>query len=739
MRLRGILAGLAGLSVVAALGLPAALADAGCANESLRQGPSANLPDCRAYEEVSPPYKQGGRVNLDAVSPDASRVLVNSAGNFGDAENSLNISGATYLLTRGTSGWTEKNLDPPAAQFPYDIFLDATPDLGKTLLELRGASQSVYNFDFWVRDADGTLHDIGPASPPAQTEGPSGLGLAEGAAGSIRYLGASSDLSKIVFTTGRSRWSGDTTETEDRSLYEYTAGQSGPPTLVGVDNGGHLIGECGVDGGPAYNSSRPPGIVSADGSRVFFTVENIGHFCSSSQPPADEIFARVDGSNTVAISKPSPNAECTTMACMSAPPGDAEYVAASQDGSRVFFTSTQQLTDGASEDSSEKDSASAYSPPFRTEGCSATTGPGGCNLYEYDFDNPAGHNLVLASGGDPNPRVQGVVAVSEDGSHAYFVAHGVLTHASNQFGSVATDGSENLYVFERDAQFPNGQISFIGVLSPEDLSDWRGQSQGTVATATPDGRFLVFPSVADLTPDDTSTAQQVFRYDAQTGELVRVSIGQEGFNANGNTNILPAEVPGAPLGAAERQPTAISDDGAYVVFRSADGLTPGALNAHETDTSGVLAQNVYEYHEGTVRLISDGLDANSVLQRSTVELYGMVGSGRDVFFQSADRLAPQDGDTDADLYDARIGGGFPAEQAAAGCVGDACQGSLAGVPVLPAAGSSSFSGSGNLSPGVVAPKKASVKPKKKSKRSKKSGHKAKKRRGKASRTRGRVR
>ena len=51
---------------------------------------------------------------------------------------------------------------------------------------------------------------------------------------------------------------------------------------------------------------------------------------------------------------------------------------------------------------------------------------------------------------------------------------------------------------------------------------------------TPDGRFLVFTSFRDLTPDDTSTVQQVFEYDAQTGGLVRVSVGEDGFNHNGN-------------------------------------------------------------------------------------------------------------------------------------------------------------------------------------------------------------
>ncbi len=678
------------------------------------------LPDCRAYELVTPPYKEGARVVLDAVSPDASQAIVQSLGNFGDAGNAQDTEGTHYNLTRRASGWAAANVELPGSQFPWDYYLDATPDLGTTLWKARAASQSVFALDFWERESDGALHDLGPLLPPSETAGPAGLGGPPlSPITLVTYRGASSDLAKVLFTSAEGRWPGDTTEYEADSLYEYTAGQGSPPVLVGVGDEGHLIGECGVDlGSSIAGGGTASSAVSANGSVVFFTVRGAREdSCALKQPRVNELFARIDQSSTVAISEPAPNAAwCTEASCVEntsianeqADYRDAEYVRASEDGSKVFFTSTQQLTNGASEDSTSSDSATAN----QGRGCGETSGPGGCNLYEAELGEEATTKepylkyLALLSGGNPDPQVQGVVGVSEDGSHVYFVAKGLLTGSqTNEFRDAAQAGENNLYVVERDTTYPAGKVTFIATLNDLDEADWNGEvgeGIGKTATTTPAGQFLVFPSVADLTPDDTSTAQQIFRYDSQTGELVRISIGENGFNEDGNTDALPAEIPPDPAGrTVARAPYAISADGAYVVFQSADGLTPSALNAQPTNESGVLAQNVYEYHDGTVSLVSDGQDTSTFEDESSVRLEGTTEAGGDIFFQTADPLVPQDGDTQRDIYDARVDGGFPFEQSPVGCQGEECQGALAESPTLPSSGSASYSGSGNLLPTLV--------------------------------------
>ena len=62
--------------------------------------------------------------------------------------------------------------------------------------------------------------------------------------------------------------------------------------------------------------------------------------------------------------------------------------------------------------------------------------------------------------------------------------------------------------------------------------------------ASADGRFLVFESVADLTAGDRSSLGQVFEYDAQSEELVRVSVGETGYgegeeHATENQSVIP--------------------------------------------------------------------------------------------------------------------------------------------------------------------------------------------------------
>ncbi len=690
------------------------------------------LPDGRAYEMVTPSNKNGALIGIafeggePQVAEDGMRMTSPSVQCFagaGSCDANRGLEGDPFAFTRTGSGWVTTALAPPASTVDSNTPRGVSVNTGAALFA--AATPPVGEDDFYVRRSDGSLLDIGPVTSPS-------LGVLNA---ETTETSATADFSHVFYKLGKSkRWPFDVT-IENSSLYEYVGVGNSRPDLVGVTGGSgstDLISICGTQLGDASRTFRS---TSVDGGTVYFTAQA----CVSGsgvnegvEVPADTLYARIDEARTVLISGRSP-ADCTG-ACLNSPASAAVFQASSDDGSKAFFTSTQQLTDSASEDSHSSDTGT---------NCSNTTGMNGCNLYEYDFATPAGHNLIAVSAGDTSggPQVQGVAAVASDGSHVYFVAKGVLTGVANGQGQVAREGAENLYVFERDASYPLGRTAFIADLSQSDeeilirgigLSDFEGV--GGLANVTPDGRFLVFMSNAHLTSGDSSDEAQVFRYDAQTGELVRISVGERGFNDNGNSGLGgPSIVPG---GSKRPDPT-MSHDGAYVFFESPVALTPRALNDVQIatlDGQPEYAENVYEWHEGHVHLISDGKDTSSLSPTggnalpseglSSVRLIGSDATGANVFFTTTDRLVGQDTDTEMDYYDARICTvGDPCIPSStpppAPCLGEGCRGVPAAPPPLAAPVSTVFSGVGNFA--------ADVKPAVKAKRKTKS-QKAKKKR-----------
>lgn len=728
-----------------------ALAAEACPNEQLRiEDHSTQLPDCRAYELVTPPYMEGAIVEPEFVSEGGSNVVAKSFGVAAEAKDNPGL-GEQYEYTRvGGSGWTTLPLGPPAVQervfhyfftfadlntgFDEQLFPQVGPSAGS--VSQRGA-RAIY-----IGGSGGSFTEVGPELPPAAAESR----IAEEDEVGARYRGTSSDLSRVLFslpgpTEARAPesdvlWPGDETfETveegaEHQSLYEYEGTGNSEPVLVGVSNPealhgsprnheAKLISQCGTWLG-SEESKDVYNAVSKRGGVVFFTAqqggcENYETAATGSGPAVNELYARIDSSETVAISEPvlpgGVAGECqSTEPCHGAAPEEGVFQGASEDGQRVFFLSEQPLVDGAPA-TGEK----LYEE--RLEGAG-----GDAHVAEVlDLSNQGAYAGV-------NPEVQGVVRVAEEGSRVYFVARGVLASEpdlSLRLGhQVAQPAEDNLYVYEPDpAHSGQYKTAFIAPLSSADGKDWSRTDSSRPVQATPDGGFLLFSSTANLTPDDTSTVAQLFRYDAQTGELVRISVGQEGFNDDGNTSVqaLSAKFPSTNYAGADNPVVtipAMSSDGAYVFFESADGLTSRALDAQQISEETVIhkpayAENVYEYHEGSVYLISDGKDLSKEEGggRSTVKLVGTDASGGDVFFTTADSLVAQDTNTGQDVYDARVHGGFPAPVLSPGCTGDACQGSLSGAPVLSSAGSLVQPGGGNLTPSLPKP---AVKPKPKS-------------------------
>ncbi len=683
-----------------------------CSNEQRRlEDHSTQLPDCRGYELVTSPYKDGYSQNFRNVSPDGEHVLFQSIGKFAGAKGNENLEGTLYESLRTSSGWHVKALSPSASIFGFAEEADASIDLTRTLWEGHTASQSADANNLYIRMPDGSFVLVGPEVPPLAEKAPPFPDQTAHAA-QLKYRGASSDLSHIVFAIepepGEApgediAWPGDKTLIASvASLYEYSGVSNQEPRLVAVRNKGRLssnldaemITQCGSDLGGGVGASTYNAI-SGSGSTIFFTAHPEG--CENEEgeegtgPRVAEIYARINEMETIDISEPS-HEDC--LACNTSSPKEGVFEGASQDGSKAFFLSGQEgLLPGAE----------------------------GMNLYEYNFDSAVPQErLIRVSGQVSNPEVLGVVRVSEDGSHVYFVAKGDLADNQNVDQEHATSGDNNLYVVDTDS----GKTAFIGSLSTSDKGDWKRADDRPVM-ATPDGEFLVFSSQAHLTPDDHSGAgvAQIFEYDAATEGLARISIGkkgsyfcdateksEEGYNCDGNTeNETYSPATGAPdfenvdLATQPDTPPLVSPDGRTVIFFSFNALAPQATNS----LSGNLCRNVYEYRRakneqnisaGDVSLVSDGKDV-AVSAGVCGSTGKMNPSGSDLFVQTTDPLVSQDVNTQIDIYDAREGGGFSAEALGPRCVDDSCQGALSVAPELFSPGSTTPVG-GDFTPRI---------------------------------------
>jgi hypothetical protein len=611
---------------IGALGASATTALAGdCPNEQLRsENNSTRLPECRAYEMVTPLYKEGFPVEPQTFS-DAGAIAYQSFGSFaGNPQGSL---GKEYVARRSSAGWTTSSPDPPPATYETEILntVEAlSPDLRTSLwIDRRGEPPADDGLFYYLRGPDGSMTRVGRGAVPGVTEEPPFT------------WATSTDLTHILFAHGAT----GSSSPREAALYEYVGtGNEGLPLSVSIDN----------TGASTPGEACPAGM-SADGRVIaFFSGCNGGLL---------QLWARVGGSATVAVS----HSECTRTssdpggACNALAP--AEFAGMPTDGSRVYFTSAQQLVNGDTDQTN--DLYECEIPP----GAPAPVGAANpcASLTEVTHDT---------SGAD----VQSVVNVSEDGSRVYFIAKGALAANLGSNDAAPVAGDENLYVWQKDAAHPAGQMTFIAKLEANNVGE---------AQSTTDGRYLIFTTPSRLLASDTDEASDVYRYDADTHGLLRLSTDSSG--RGGNEPGFEARLPTSKLRRFPAQlarPTAMTSDASTVIFETAEALSPA-------DSDGTT--DVYEWHEGQVSLISNG----GVFGATGFGAIGITRSGQDIYFSTGQPLTAGDSGSEADVYDARVEGGFPATTPQP-CSGEACQGSPPPQPQPPGtSASAAFNGPGS--------------------------------------------
>ncbi len=630
---------------------------------------SAQLPDGRVYEMVSPVEAQGANVYVpeahNGVFPVPTQlpfqastggeavayVGAPAAGGSGDAGAG---GGNEYVAALGAGGWVSQDVMPQgSSQLGYLAF---SPDLSVGVFEsheplasgapgggydvlYKAASGGGVGALFSQRPPDRSAEEFGSAG----TLGPQGPGLA--------YAGASADFSHVLFEANDAlvpEAEGDP-GVGANDLYDSVGGQLGVVNILPASEGGRVAPDA-TFGGPngTGNAADPPdfsNVISEDGSRVFWTDLQAG-------PQEGRVYVRENGTSTVAVSA-----------------GAARFWTATPDGRYAFYTEGEKL-------------------------------------YRFDVESEMPEELAGADAG-----VLGVIGVSEDGEYVYFVAEGKLAGSAKQ-------GEPNLYLLH------GGETRFIATLSPEDegtmayggeggsFGDWEPGLGHRTAEVTPDGKSVVFQSVRALTGYDSEGLSEVFVYDSEAGGGLFCGSCDASGELPPVTELAGGRVKAAgylPVGWSRTyQPRVISEDGSRVFFDSFEPLVSADPNGQ---------QDVYEWERdgtgacreprGCQYLLSGGTS------RSGSYLLDASANGDSVFFVSDARLVAQDDNESDHLYDDRVDGVQPSSPA--GCAGSECEEVPIAPPIFATPPSATFAGVGNFPPPANAPVKPKSKPKRKQK------------------------
>ena len=567
------------------------------------------LPAGRGYEKATPADKDGQDMigGGEKAAADGNAVASISYGAFGDSEGAGLLT--SYYSARSATAWDTVSLGPPQevfASLASSLYQDYSEDLATSIVEYQGGDPELDGAtpgtnNIYRRDPDGTLHLLSPNQPPL-------------APGNIfapfpTWGGGPNDMSFGTFNLNTDPASTVTSGPAAVPAVDNAFVSTGPNDLRLVSvlpngdaspNGG-IIG--GTFGGTQYNA------VSDDGSRIFW---------SSSGGVPNEVYVRVDGTDTVHVSasqrnNPDPNGVQQKL-----------YQYATPDGRFVYFTSGEKLTNNSQAE------------------------PGLSDLYRYDVQTDTLVDLTTADG--DGAGVMGVIGAGDNGNRVYFAASGVLAPG-------AVDGETNLYVRS------GSQTTFItGLDLFGDGDNWSSTGSAKTGRVSANGEGLMFSSRRQQLGYDNAGHLELYLYDAGANEFGCLSCNPNGAAATSDAALSVPPSGGIlfqTLNVYERRN--LSTDGSTAFFSSQERLVP-------SDTNGKY--DAYMWKDGETELVSTGHSENDSLFMDASR------SGDDAFFLTREQLVGTDTDDSVDLYDARVGGGLASQNPPPPpppCEGDACK------------------------------------------------------------------
>jgi hypothetical protein len=525
------------------LALTAPSAQAACPNEALRlEDNSLNLPDCRAYELVSPADKNGGAIqgfngisggSVLQAAANGEAATFGSSASFGAGAQGAPAA-SQYIARRSPGGWSTENITTPSVSgsygdepngVPYQLF---STDLARGLLlngvhcrgdqmggcpvanpPLPGSAAPLGYQNYYLRDEEGG----GFQALITHADAPELKLSAE--AFSVSLAGATPDLRHVALSTCAKLTSNATEvpgcDSGGPNLYEWSEGAL---RLLNL-----LPGE--THGTPDAHLAAPAGAISANGSRVYFS-EGEDAFLYLREGEGTQWVDELVG-------------------------GGGTFQAASADGSVAFYTKAEKLY---------RYQAQPKTSELLAEGVKGVLGASEDGSYVYYLavtglfleHNGTITKVAAAADSSDYPPATGAARVSPDGAHLAFLSKASLTGYGNTDANTHEPDSE-VFLYNaasKELTCASCRPSGKAPLGPSTIPGAIANGVGEAATQaykprdlSANGGRLFFNSRDVLAAKDANTHQDVYQWEAKgsgsclqaSGCISLISGGQGGLDA----------------------------------------------------------------------------------------------------------------------------------------------------------------------------------------------------------------